>query len=107
MAKFSLDVFEKFLKSVDLDSYRRRFSKIKTVEMDLPKNIQALQTIYEQYWLNKDNLSEPLCFDDYYDLYWKTHEKNILEFWKKTGFGEECDCFKKGLKARIYRTWAS
>ncbi len=107
MAKFTLDQFESFLKNVNLDSYREKFSKIKTVEMDLPRNIQALQTIYEQYWQNKDNLSEPLSFDDYYELYWKTHEKDILAFWDSTGFGKECDCFKKGLKARIYRTWAS
>ncbi|MBR2709954.1 TaqI family restriction endonuclease [Candidatus Saccharibacteria bacterium] len=107
MAKFTLKQYESFLKNINLDSYRERFSKIKTVEMDLPKSIQALQTIYEQYWQNKDNLKEPLSFDEYYELYWQTHEQDILDFWSSTGFGKDCDCFKKGLKARIYRTWAS
>lgn len=107
MARFTLEQFEKFLKSVDLSAYRERFSKIKTVEMDLPPNVQALQTIYEQYWDNKDNLSEPLSFDEYYEVYWNTNEENIKAFWESTGFGRDCDCFKKGLKARIYRTWAS
>ncbi|MCL2330955.1 MAG: TaqI family restriction endonuclease [Proteobacteria bacterium] len=102
-----MSAYEKFLKSVPLQEYREKYIHIKTVEMDLPRNIQALKTIYEQYWQNADNLSAPLCFDDYYLLYCKTHEKDINEFWGKTGFGKDCDCFKKGLEARIYRTWAS
>ena len=107
MARFNLQQFEDFLRNVDLKRYREQYTKIKTVEMDLPKKIQALKTIYEQYWLNIDNRAVPLSFDEYYELYWNTHEKDILEFWDQTGFGKECDCFKKGLKARIYRTWAS
>lgn len=75
--------------------------------MDLPKNIQALTTIYDQYWHNKDNLLFPLSFDKYYEIYWQTHKTDIIAFWDKTGFGKDCDCFIKGLKARIYRTWAS
>ena len=107
MAKFTLQQFTAFLESVDLEQYRKRFSQIKTVEMDLPRNIQALKTIYEQYWQNKDDINEPLAFDKYYDVYWHTHEKDITDFWNKTGFGRNCDCFQKGLEARIYRTWAS
>ncbi|MBR3139085.1 TaqI family restriction endonuclease [Candidatus Saccharibacteria bacterium] len=107
MARFTLEQFENFLKGVDLKSYREKYSKIKTVEMDLPRNIQALKTIYEQYWDNIDNCEEPLSFDEYYKVYWNTHEKEINEFWDKSGFGKDCDCFKKGLEARIYRTWAS
>ena len=105
--RFTLQQFETFLKNVDLNSYRQRFSKIKTVEMDLPKNIQALKTIYEQYWDNKDSLKEPLDFDEYYELYWNTHKNDIEAFWNNSGYGKDCECFKNGLKARIYRTWAS
>ncbi len=105
--RFTLKQFESFLKRVDLNKYRTLYSKIKTVEMDLPPRIQALKTIYEQYWDNKDSLNEPLSFDDYYEIYWDTHKNDINEFWNSTGFGKDCDCFKKGLKARIYRTWAS
>lgn len=107
MARFTINQFEDFLKNINLDDYRNKYSQIKTVEMDLPKNIQALQTIYEQYWQNKDNLAFPLSFDDYYKIYWETHEKDILGFWDKTGFGHDCNCFKQGLVARIYRTWVS
>lgn len=107
MARFTLKQFEDFLREVNLDEYRQRFSKIKTVEMDLPRSIQALQTIYEQYWDNVDNLDKPLSFDEYYEVYYKTHQEDIESFWNSTGFGHDCDCFQKGLKARIYRTWAS
>lgn len=107
MSRFTLKQFEDFLKKVDLDSYREKYSKIKIVEMDLPRNIQALQTIYEQYWDNIDNRKKLPSFDEYYDIYWKRHKKEIKEFQKKSGFGSDCDCFERGLKARIYRTWAS
>ena len=105
--KFTLQQFENFLKNIDLNAYRERFSKIKTVEMDLPKSIQALKTIYEQYWDNIDSLQEPLNFDDYYELYWNTNKQDIETFWNNSGYGKTCDCFQNGLKARIYRTWAS
>ncbi len=107
MTKFTQEQFEEFLRGIDLDNYRQQFSQIKTVEMDLPKKIQALQTIYEQYWENIDDRLQPPSFDEYYDIYWNAHEDLIIEFWEKTGFGLYCECFKKGLKARIYRTWAS
>lgn len=107
MTRFTLTQFEDFLKGINLDYYRNKYSYIKTVEMDLPKNIHALQTIYEQYWQNKDNLKSPLSFEEYYKIYWATHEKDILDFWEKTGFGHYCKCFEMGLEARIYRTWAS
>ncbi len=106
--KFSLEKFTEFLKGIDLEKYRNQYSKIKIVEMDLPKNIQALKTIYEQYWQNANNRETPLSFDEYYDdIYFKANEEYINPFWETTGFGLNCDCFIKGLRARIYRTWAS
>ncbi len=105
--KFSYDSFTSFLRQIDLAKYREKYSKTKIVEMDLPKNIQALQTIYEQYWQNKDDNFAPISFEDYYKIYWTTHETDIKSFWAKSGFGLTCDCFPRGLEARIYRTWAS
>ncbi|MBO4694838.1 MAG: TaqI family restriction endonuclease [Clostridia bacterium] len=106
--RYTLDVFEQFLKTVDLESYRERFTHIKTVEMDLPPKIQALDTIYEIYWdKSKNGATNPPSFDEYYDYYYTKNEAEINNFWDTTGFGKECDCFKRGLKARIYRTWAS
>lgn len=106
---YNLETFTEFLKGINLEDYKNRFSQIKTVEMDLPKNIQALDIIYEQYWDNNTDMynNTPITFDDFYAIYYKSKEKNIRDFWNKSGFGLECDCFPRGLKARIYRTWAS
>ncbi len=105
--KFTYKQFTDFLSNINLQKYREKYSKIKIVEMDLPKNIQALTTIYEQYWQNKDQKPTPLSFEEYYNVYFDRHEQDINSFWKTTGFGLECNCFLKGLEARIYRTWAS
>lgn len=107
--KFTLEEFTTFLKNINLENYRMKYATVKILEQDLPKNIQALKTIYEQYWENKDNLSEPRNFEDFFDnVYFPTHKEEIKTFWyTKSGFGQHCDCFNRGLRARIYRTWAS
>lgn len=107
--KFTLQQFTDFLKGINLEEFRHKYATVKILEMDLPPNIQALKTIYEQYWDNKDNLQEPRDYEDYFDnVYYPTHENEIRNFWyTKSGFGHECDCFNRGLRARIYRTWAS
>ncbi len=107
--KFTVEGFTNFLQKIDLVSYRTKYASVKIVEMDLPPNTQALKTIYEQYWENCDDLQNPRDFEDYYDnVYFPTNETNIKDFWfNKSGFGKDCDCFKRGLRVRIYRTWAS
>jgi len=105
--RYSHESFTNFLKTVSLDRYRTEYSKIKTVEMDLPRKIQALDSIYDIYWNKGNNYQNPPSFDDYYNEYYKRHEMDIIAFWQSTGFGNDCNCFKTGLKARIYRTWAS
>lgn len=106
--KYNLETFNNFLNNIDLQKYKNEYSKIKIVEMDLPRDIQALNSIYKFYWDKEDNtLNPPLSFDDFYKAYYNNCEEKIKLFWDKSGFGKECDCFQKGLKARIYRTWAS
>ena len=41
-----LQKFDKFLRSVNLDDYRKKYKPIKIVEMDLPIGIQALSLIH-------------------------------------------------------------
>ena len=48
--------------------------------MDLPSEIQALKTIYEQYWNNKSNLKEPPTFDEYYQVYLKDTDGKRQKF---------------------------
>jgi len=97
----NLDKFTSFLENVDLAGYRKRFIPIKIVEMDLPKDIQAIALLYEIYWDKKQFIS----FDEFYNIY--LHRKKILleNFRKKIMMCETC--FYLGLPARIYRTWAS
>jgi len=41
--------FQKFLESIDLNTYREQYKPIKIVEMDLPKEIQAVSLLYSTY----------------------------------------------------------
>jgi len=93
--------FDKFLKSVDLIAYREKYRPIKLVEMDLPKDIQAIEMLYKVYWDDKFFLN----YDDFYKEYLKTYKKNIENFRIKITMCK--NCFYRGLPARIYRTWAS
>lgn len=93
--------FEQFLESVDLSSYRKKYRPIKIVEMDLPKEIQAINILYEVYWKKKKFLN----FEEFYEKYLQKHKTEINNFQVKTGMCKAC--FGKGLPARIYRTWAS
>ncbi len=93
--------FEKFLQLVDLKSYRDKYRPIKIVEMDLPKQIQAINLLYKIYWDKKEFIS----FEKFYEKYLKEYGTDIKIFQEKTGMCE--NCFSKGLPARIYRTWAS
>ncbi|MDR3306715.1 MAG: TaqI family restriction endonuclease [Endomicrobium sp.] len=96
--------FDNFIKTIDLDSFRKKYSHIKIVEMDLPRSVQVLKTMYRVYW-NEADLSNILNFEECYKIYYNELKDDIEKFRIKA---EMCSvCFGKGLKARIYRTWAS
>lgn len=92
--------FEQFLELVDLKDYRKKYSHIKIVEMDLPKDIQAIELLYKVYWEIRITPS----FDNFYDSYLKDKKVQLENFRLKSTMCR--DCFYRGLKARIYRTWA-
>jgi hypothetical protein len=95
-----LQEFSEFLKTVDLQSYRRRYSKIKIVEMDLPKPIQAIALLYRVYWVERNFLT----FEAFYKRYLSEHKTELEAFRVETTLCEPD--FYRGLEARIYRTWA-
>lgn len=97
-----LDNMNAFLLSVDLARYREKYSRIKLVELDLDRNIQAIRHIYQEYWENRTDFPS---FDRFYDLYAHDLRKEIEAFRKEKMFSEET--FYRGLPARIYRTWTS
>lgn len=95
-----LEKFDKFLQTVPLKDYRKKYSNIKIVEMDLSKDIQAIKFLYKVYWDEKKFIS----FDDFYKRYLQEKKEALEKFKIKTTMCD--DCFSRGLKARIYRTWA-
>lgn len=92
---------ENFLESIDLDHYRDAYREIKIVEMDLPKAIWALDSIYEIYWDRRELYS----FEDYFAHYKDSLKPLLDSFCQKIGMCQ--DCFYLGLPARIYRTWTA
>ncbi len=97
-----LESFEEFLGSIDLEKYRKQYSPIKLVELDLPREVQSLPHIFQCYWENK---SDWLLFEEFYKKYGDDLSVQIEEFRKKSLFSKET--FYRGLPARTYRTWAS
>ena len=96
-----VDKFDEFLQSVDLKAYRDKYRPIKIVEMDMPKEVQAINMLYKVYWGQKKFLS----FEDFYKEYLNSQKTEIESFRQRTTMCK--DCFYRGLPARIYRTWAS
>lgn len=96
-----IEEFEDFLLSINLNLYREKYRLIKLVEMDLPKNIQAISLLYQVYWEQKKLLD----FDNFYREYLNRYSSDIETFREKITMCK--DCFYRGLPARIYRTWAS
>jgi hypothetical protein len=72
--------FDKFLQSVDLKSYRDQYRPIKIVEMDMPKDVQAIKMLYKVYWDQKKFLS----FEDFYQEYLNAQKTEIESFRERT-----------------------
>lgn len=94
-------LFNKFLKEVDLVGYRQKYRTIKIVEMDLPKEIQAIALLYKVYWEEKNFIS----FDMFLKRYINEKKSLLRQFRTKIRMCKKC--FDLGLPARTYRTWAS
>ena len=97
-----LEKMNTFLASIDLTKYRKKYSHIQLVELDLDKNIQALRHLYDEYWTKRDNFPS---YDDFYEKYSADLKEELEAFYRNKMFSEET--FYLGLPARIYRTWAS
>ena len=103
--------YRDFLESIPLDKYREELKDIKWVEQDLPKEILPLASIFQYYWENRKFLN----FDEWFEKFWREintnpESKKALEEFKRYFFNkslEENDWFRKGFKARMYRTWVS
>jgi len=100
-----------FLESIPLDKYRQELKEIKWVEQDLPKEILPLASIFKYYWEDRKFLD----FEEWFEEFWgeinaSPERKKALEEFKRYFFNKslgENDWFRKGFKARMYRTWVS
>ena len=62
----SREKFNQFLLTIDLVRYREKYRHIKLVELDLPRNIQAIYHLYQEYWERRKNFSS---FEKFYETY--------------------------------------
>ncbi len=98
-----------FLESIPLNKYREELKDVKWVEQDLPKEMLPLVSIFKYYWEER----QFLIFDKWFEFFWKefntnSQSKEALKQFKKYYFDKNNDgWFKKGFKARMYRTWVS
>jgi hypothetical protein len=103
--------FRDFLGKIPLVKYREELKDIKWVEQDLPKEILPLRSIYKYYWEKREFLD----FEEWFEKFWREinedqESKKALKKFKKYYFNrtiKENGWFKKGFKARMYRTWIS
>lgn len=108
-AKNQLTRYRQFLKTIPLAEFREKFQKVKWVEQDLPEEILPLASIFKYYWETQNFLD----FDSWFDCFWRelqASEKTVtvLKEFKKYYFDKDDNgWFKRGFKARMYRTWVS
>jgi hypothetical protein len=103
--------FRRFLESIPLDKHREELKNVKWVEQDLYKELLPLESIFKYYWETREFLS----FEDWFENFLREintipEKKEALEKFKRYYFNRELgenDWFRKGFKARMYRTWIS
>jgi len=104
-----LKKYREFLETIPLDKYREELKSVKWVEQDLPKEMLPLASIFKYYWNERIFLN----FEEWFENFWeelntKLENKQALKEFKKYYFDKNGDgWFKKGFKARMYRTWVS
>lgn len=98
-----------FLETIPLDKYREELKDIKWVEQDLPKEVLPLVSVFKYYWEEKQFLTFGKWFETFWkELNTKPESKQALKEFKKYYFDKNGNgWFKKGFKARMYRTWIS
>ncbi|MBI5748805.1 MAG: TaqI family restriction endonuclease [Nitrospinae bacterium] len=101
--------YHKFLESVPLTKFREELKDVKWVEQDLPKGMLPLESIFRHYWFERRLLDFDKWFEDFWEeLNTKPESKEALKQFKKYFFDKDGNgWFKKGFRARMYRTWVS
>lgn len=100
-----LNDFEAFLSSIPLEQYRTELLLIKTVEQDLPKELNPLPDIYQAYWI--EERTSFLTYDEFFDRWWTNHLKPLDRFISQYFWGCSHNFVRQGFRARLYRTLIS
>jgi histone deacetylase complex regulatory component SIN3 len=79
-AQKALETFERFLASLDLESYQQKYRPIKTVEQDLPRELNPLPDLYEHYWKALEDNPSFLGFEEFFDHWWEKRLRPLDEF---------------------------
>lgn len=101
--------YRAFLETIPLTNYRKELKDVKWVEQDLPQEMLPLTSIFKYYWNERKFLS----FEEWFEKFWeelnaRPESKQALARFKKYYFDKNGNgWFKKGFKARMYRTWVS
>ncbi|MCB5245471.1 MAG: TaqI family restriction endonuclease [Candidatus Cloacimonadaceae bacterium] len=104
-----LEKYRSFLETIPLDKYREELKGIKWVEQDLPRQLLPLASIFKYYWEERQFKN----FDNWFDIFWleinnNENSKEVLKAFMKYYFDKDDNgWFKKGFRARMYRTWIS
>jgi len=106
-AQKALETFERFLASLDLGSYQQKYRPIKTVEQDLPRELNPLPDLYEHYWKALEDNPFFLGFEEFFDHWWERRLRPLDEFIRKYFWGCSYEFVRLGLEARLYRTAVS
>ncbi len=97
--------FEAFLSSIPLERYRTELLPIKTVEQDLPKELNPLPDIYQVYW-TEESRAFP-TYDAFFDRWWTNHLEPLDRFISQYFWGCSHGFVRQGFRARLYRTLIS
>lgn len=107
MNQDTLQLFEDFLASIPLEKYRGELLTAKTVEQDLPRDLNPLPAIYEAYWTPDQSTHQFPAYEAFFDHWWKSHLEPLDDFIGKYFWGCSRDFVRLGFKARLYRTLIS
>lgn len=107
MNQHALRQFEEFLVSIPLEKYREELLTVKTVEQDLPRDLNPLPAIYEAYWRPEQQALSLPSYEEFFERWWKSHLTPLDDFIGKYFWGCSRDFVRLGFKARLYRTLIS
>ncbi|GAA5336073.1 TaqI family restriction endonuclease [Thermus hydrothermalis] len=100
----ALKAFEAFLGTLDLRGYEEKYRSIKTVEQDLPSDLNPLPDLYRDYWKpTHPNPSFP-SYEDFFATWWNQRLEALDRFIQKYFWGCSYQFVRLGLEARLYRT---